>query len=145
MKKLLMLTMPMLTFGAIFGSGPSITVSPTTTTTPYTERVTITATIKGKGSAQGVMWTSSVGSITPIPNGTSASFFPPNACGVASVTAVAKANPTKTATAKVTVTAGQGVTIQPSTATLVIPRAPAADPVAQTLRFKAVGPCPATF
>ncbi len=129
----------------VFGATPNISISPTAASTPYTLRLMLTAKITGKGSEQGVMWSTSAGSITPIPGGTSASFFSPGGCGVAVVVAIAKANPKQTATAKITVTADKKITIQPSSATLVIPKAPAADAVPQKIRFTATGPCPGTF
>jgi len=132
-----------------FGSpGTKITISPTAPSTTYTLRITLTANVTGKGSAQGVMWTASAGTITPIDN-FSASYMPPYGCGVATVLAIAKADPSKTATSKVTVTAGTSpMTIQPSTATLAIPASPPTDGrPPQTIQFRVQGGtiCPATF
>ncbi len=148
MKKLVIFILLALTAQAgisLFGSGVKISVTPQTASTPWTERITITAKITGKDAAKGVMWTTSAGMITAIPGETAASFMPPNACGVATIIALAIADPSKTAKALVTVTANAKITIDPASATLKIPKYPNADPVPQTLRFKATGPCPANF
>ena len=101
MKTLALLAIPGLAFAGWFSSGPTVTISPTTATTNYMQRVNLTVKITGKGGAEGVIWATSAGTIVPGSGG--ATFIPPMACGVATVTAVAKANSSKTATAKITV------------------------------------------
>ena len=121
-----------------WGSNVTVTVSPTSATIPYNQRQNITAKVTGRGGAQGVQWSTSAGTLSG--SGTSVSFIPPMACGVATVIAISKADPSRSAKATITVIqiAPRTMTLQPSSANIS---------AGQSVQFSATqtGGCPGTF
>lgn len=115
----------------------TVTVSPTVSTTSFLHSVTLPATVKGKGGAEGVMWSTSAGTLIGATSGSSSvTFIPPMACGVATVIAMAKADPSKSATAKITVIEDQPLSVQSPKATVQ---------PGQSIQLSAQGGCPGKF
>lgn len=142
MKKLVLLLLLVMSLQAkilFFGRGNTltVTVSPPTATIPYNQPQTITATLQGKGGAQGVQWSTSAGTLVGATSGTnSVSFIPPMGCGVATVMAIAKANTTVTAKATITVIQIAPLAVRPASANIT---------AGQSVQFNATGGCPAKF